>query len=194
MIWLLFFLVTSAFGTESQEALQQRLLGDVSEPIAMVQPLQDDGIITPKSELLGRTRTTNATTEASATLGGLGAVTGLWPFFIAIIAAGGFLVMRKKGLNIPGLSSTPLAPKVPMKVVSRNSLGGNAAILLVDVEGTDGEIRRLLLSTGGNSTPTLVTDLSVNTEKNAPKIASGPAIPESFTFTTKQAPSPANWF
>lgn len=192
MIWYLFLFITSAFGTESHDALQQRLLGDVSEPVAMVQPIQDDGIVTPKSELLARTRNSNATSEASATLGGLETVTSMWPFFIAIIAAGGFLVMRKKGVNIPGLSSTPLAPKVPMKVVSRNSLGGNAAILLVDVEGTDGEVRRLLLSTGGNSTPTLVTDLSADSGKNAPKIASGPAIPESFTFTTKQAPAPVN--
>jgi hypothetical protein len=192
MIWLLFFLVTSAFGTETQDALQQRLLGDVAEPIAMVEPMENDGIVTPKSELLGRARTAKAKVEKSSPLAGMETVTSLWPFFIAIFAAGGFLVMRKKGLKIPGLSNTPLAPKVPMKVVSRNSLGGNAAILLVDVEGTNGEVRRLLLSTGGNSTPTLVTDLSATSVQNAPMIASEPAIPESFTFTTKQTPVPAN--
>jgi len=54
-----------------------------------------------------------------------------------------------------------------MKVISRNSLGGNASILLVDIEGVDGVVRRLLLGTGGNATPTLVTDLGVTCSPTA---------------------------
>lgn len=109
----------------------------------------------------------------------------MWPLGLGIVAAGGFLVARKKGIAVPGLTKGFTAPKVPMKVISRNTLGGNAAILLVDVEGADGVTRRLLLGTGGNATPTLVTDLGAAGDARTPNTIAE-AIPESFSMTMKQ--------
>jgi hypothetical protein len=198
MTWLLFFLATTAFGAEQDNELNNRLLGEPTEQVAAYDAMADDGIITPKSQLMGMQATgTKVPKAASASsMDAFQTMYGMWPLFIGIFAAGGFLVLRKKGVTIPGLSKVTAAPAIPMKVISRNSLGGNAAILLVDVEGADGVVRRLLLGTGGNATPSLVTDLGARGGQ-AKATSDGPAIPESFSMKMKQelgpvpAPKPA---
>lgn len=189
MTWLLILGALTAYGTESNDALNQRLLGEATEQIAPASEPSGstavDASMVPSQQFAIEGLPAASEATAASPVSGLGTLYGMWPLGLGIVAAGGFLVARKKGLAVPGLSKGFAAPKVPMKVISRNTLGGNAAILLVDVEGADGVTRRLLLGTGGNATPTLVTDLGAAGEVHTPKTIED-AIPESFSMTMKQ--------
>jgi hypothetical protein len=184
MKWLLLFLATSAFANENNAQLDERLLGP-AEPSAIVEMAGDSAttdVAVPARPIAQKSK--GSVVSAS---GLTQTMMSLWPLFVVILAGGGLLVMRKKGIAVPGLTKAKLTPKVPMKVVSRNSLGGNACILLVDVEGADGEVRRLLLGTGGNATPSLVQDLGSRGGKKAAQAAD--AVPESIQFTMRQEPT-----
>jgi len=176
MKWLPLFLATTAFANENDAELHSRLLGGneqgaLTTETALNRPV-DLGDINPLE-----TPSSNAAASVLPPM----SLGGLWPFFAVIGLGGVAIVMRKKGMAIPGLSKPTVTPKVPMKVISRNSLGGNACILLVDVQGADGEVRRLLLGTGGNATPTLVQDLGIQGQKTSSSTAE---VPERLEFKT----------
>jgi hypothetical protein len=171
MISILLLLVSMAYSTENEQDLHARLLGTSDAQVEMLggQEFPADGTTLASTTRIVTTASPQVQPPVvQASVSNIEVVRGMWPLFLALLGAAGFYLMRKKGIKIPGLGSVATTPSVPMKVVSRNALGGSSALLLVDVEGVDGVVRRLLLGTAGNATPSLVTDLGTPGNEPAP--------------------------
>jgi len=177
MIPLLLVLITTSQAVETDQELHQRLLGTPYEDTVSAEQVDpiDESIQSYDLSGTGVSGTNQALSHqslastnplqsrkapvASAAPSLLSTIQGFWPFMVAVVMAGAFYMFKKKGIKLPGIEAIAKNSSTPLKVVSRSTLGGAASLVLIDVEGADGSIRRLLLGTGGNNSPTLVTDL-----------------------------------
>jgi len=76
----------------------------------------------------------------------------LWPLgLLGTLGAAGFVLKTRKADGIPG----------DIKVISRTGLSRTASLAMIEVIGSDGEPRRMLVGVGGGA-PRLVADLSEN--------------------------------